>query len=156
MKRNILIALLTMMLCAGAVLLAGCGGDDFATYMKGQPAMRSSIDAQLAILSGDAKGSVQYKEDGAEVSVDYYALTQAELEGEETEKSIMRIPAGPRRWMSYCTVTTRRSSRIGNCCIRRSGAISPDLGNFRAMPKSGRTGLDLFSFKADTVYRQYS
>ena len=87
MKRNILIALLTMMLCAGAVLLAGCGGDDFATYMKGQPAMRSSIDAQLAILSGDAKGSVQYKEDGAEVSVDYYALTQAELEGEETEKT---------------------------------------------------------------------
>ena len=90
MKRNILIALLTMMLCAGAVLLAGCGGDDFATYMKGQPAMRSSIDAQLAILSGDAKGSVQYKEDGAEVSVDYYALTQAELEGEETEKTTRR------------------------------------------------------------------
>ena len=87
MKRNLMIILLAMVLCAGVLFLAGCGGDDFASYMKGQPSMRSAIDAQLAILSEDAKGSVQYKEDGAEVTVDYYALTQAELEGEETEKT---------------------------------------------------------------------
>ena len=90
MKRNIMIILLAMVLCAGVLFLAGCGGDDFASYMKGQPSMRSAIDAQLAILSEDAKGSVQYKEDGAEVTVDYYALTQAELEGEETEKTTRR------------------------------------------------------------------
>ncbi|MBQ9014782.1 MAG: hypothetical protein IJ109_05825 [Firmicutes bacterium] len=84
-------AVITAVLCMGAFLLTGCGDkNDFATYMKGQPAMRSAIETQLAILSSDAKGSIQYKEDGPEVTVTYYALTQKEIEGEEAEKCTER------------------------------------------------------------------
>ncbi|MBQ9059591.1 MAG: hypothetical protein IJ128_00430 [Firmicutes bacterium] len=84
-------AVLTAVICMSAFLLAGCGSpDNFESYMKGQPAMRSAIETQLAILSEDAKGSIQYKDDTAEVTVTYYALTQKELEGEETEKATTR------------------------------------------------------------------
>ncbi len=84
-------AALAAVLCMGLCILTGCGGDeDFATYMQGQPAMRSAIDAQLAILNEDAKGAVQYKENTAEVTVTFYALTQAEIEGEVTEKTTER------------------------------------------------------------------
>ena len=49
-------AVLTAVLCVSAFLLAGCGSDQILeNYMKGQPAMRASIDAQLAIVSPDAK-----------------------------------------------------------------------------------------------------
>ena len=80
------IALCLAVLCASLCILTACGEDNFETYMNGQPAMRSSIDARLAILSSEAKGSVQYKGDVAEVTVAYYALTKKEIEGAETEK----------------------------------------------------------------------
>lgn len=87
-------AVFTAAVCMGAFLLTGCGDkDDFANYMKGQPAMRSSIETQLAILSSDAKGSIQYNENGPEVTVTYYALTQKEIEGEEAEKCTKRCNA---------------------------------------------------------------
>ena len=89
MKKNTIAMSITLMavLFISLIFMVGCGGnEDFASYMKGQPAMRASIDSQLAILNEDAKGSVQYVENNAEVTVKYYALTQAEIVGEEAEK----------------------------------------------------------------------
>lgn len=89
--RKIHIVFLAMILCMGLFLLSGCGqAENFAEYMKGEPAMRSAIDTQLNILSPEAKASVQYTEDTAEVTVTYYALTQAEIEGLEAEKTARR------------------------------------------------------------------
>ena len=87
------ILLLAVVMMVSMLLLSACGSAsnmDFATYMKEQPAERASIDAQLAILSADAKGSVQYVDNKAEISVSYYALTQAELDELEVQRVMRR------------------------------------------------------------------
>lgn len=93
MKKNLkkIIAVCAACLCMSLFVLTGCGNDqNFADYMQGQPALRSQIETDLAILSEDAKGSVQYLEDGAEITVTYYALTKAEIEGEEAQECTER------------------------------------------------------------------
>lgn len=87
MKKNLkkVIAVCAACLCMSLFVMTGCGSEgNFADYMQGQPALRSQIDTDLAILSEDAKGSVQYTKDGAEITVTYYALTQEEIDEEET------------------------------------------------------------------------
>ncbi len=89
MKKNLkkMTAVCLAGLCLSLFILTGCGNDqNFADYMQDQPALRSTIETDLAILSEDAKGSVQYLEDGAEITVTYYALTRAEIEGEEAQE----------------------------------------------------------------------
>ena len=75
-------------------LLAGCGsaaGQNLQDYMKGEPALRQSVDAELNILSPDAKASVQYTEDNkAEVTVQYYAMTDEEIQAIEPNKAEIR------------------------------------------------------------------
>ena len=93
MKKNLKKAIVVGLacLCASLFVMTGCGNDqNFADYMQGQPALRSQIETDLAILSEDSKGSVQYMEDGAEITVTYYALTKAEIEGEEAEECTER------------------------------------------------------------------
>jgi hypothetical protein len=58
--------------------------------MQGQPALRSSIDAQLSVLSADAKGSVQYVDNKAIITVNYYTLTQAEIDQLEMQRVMGR------------------------------------------------------------------
>ncbi len=93
MKKNLkkIIAVCAACLCMSPFVLTGCGNSQsFADYMQEQPAIRSQIETDLAILSEDAKGSVQYLEDGAEITVTYYALTKAEIEGEEAQECTER------------------------------------------------------------------
>ena len=90
-KKHIVLLALLMMLAL--LLLSACGNSldkDFATYMKGQPAMRGTIDAQLAIINAEAKGSVQYVDDKAEITIDYYALTQSEIDELEVQRIMKR------------------------------------------------------------------
>ncbi len=90
-KKSIVLFLAMMMLAL--FLLTACGSNadkDFASYMKGQPALRSSIDAQLSVLSSDAKGSVQYVDNKALITVTYYALTQAEIDQLEMQRVMGR------------------------------------------------------------------
>lgn len=95
MKKNrikqIIVCLAVM--CASVCMLTACGGDDFESYMSGQSSLDTTIDAELSILSCEAKASVQYKEDTAKVKVDYYALTQAEIDEEEIDKCTARCEA---------------------------------------------------------------
>ena len=87
-------AAVTLMLAMSLLMLAGCGsmqGQNLEDYMKGQPAMRGSIDARLGILSGDAKASVQYTEDNkAEVTVQYYSMSDEEIAVLEPNKAEVR------------------------------------------------------------------
>lgn len=95
MKKK-LSAILAMMLMLTMSLFAftGCGsaqGQNLEDYMKGQPNLRGSVDAQLGILSPDAKASVQYTEDNkAEVTVQYYAMTDEEIAAIEPDKAEIR------------------------------------------------------------------
>lgn len=89
--RQIVVCLAVM--CASLFAFTACGGDDFESYMSGQPALDSTIDAELSILSCAAKGSVQYEGDIAKVKVDYYALTKDEIGEEETAKCTARCNA---------------------------------------------------------------
>ena len=85
-----------MLLTAGLFLFAGCGsaqGQSLEDYMKGQSALRQSVDAELGILSPDAKASVQYKENKAEVTVQYYAMTDEEITAIEPDKAKIRCNA---------------------------------------------------------------
>ena len=93
MKKKLtrVMAMCMTVLLIGLFALTGCGSDEnFEEYMKGQPAMRSAIDTQLNILGPDAKASVQYKEDTAEITVTFYALTQKEIGKEETAETKTR------------------------------------------------------------------
>ena len=75
------ILLLAVVMMVSMLLLSACGSAsnmDFATYMKEQPAARASIDAQLAILSADAKGSVQYVDNKAAMEVTIYGSDAGE------------------------------------------------------------------------------
>ena len=88
---------MTLIMALGLLGLTACGsvkGQNLEDYMKGEPNLRSSIDAQLSILSPDAKASVQYTEDNkAEVTVQYYAMTDKEIEAIEPHKAEIRCNA---------------------------------------------------------------
>lgn len=98
MKKSIsVIAVFVLIAVSGLFLLAGCGssqGQNLEDYMKAQSTLRSSIDAQLSILSPDAKASVQYTADNkAEVTVQYYAMTDEEIAAIEPDKAKIRCNA---------------------------------------------------------------
>lgn len=96
-KKLFLIAVAMLIAVSGMCMLAGCGsteGQNLEDYMKGQPTLRGSVDAQLGILSPDAKASVQYTEDNkAEVTVQYYAMTDEEIAAIEPNKAEIRCKA---------------------------------------------------------------
>ena len=96
-KNHKLITIITLVIAAGLLMFTGCGsaqGQNLEDYMKGQPTLRSSVDAQLNILSPDAKASVQYTEDNkAKVTVQYYAMTDEEIEAIEPDKAEIRCKA---------------------------------------------------------------
>lgn len=93
-KKLSVITALVLLLAAGLFLFAGCGsnqGQNLEDYMKDQTALRGSVDAQLGILSPDAKASVKYREDNkAEITVQYYALTDEEIAAIEPDKAKVR------------------------------------------------------------------
>ncbi|MBQ3465858.1 MAG: hypothetical protein IJH22_02895 [Firmicutes bacterium] len=93
-KKLSAITAVVLMLAMSLFMFAGCGsmqGQNLEDYMKGQPAMRGSIDARLGILSGDAKASVQYTEDNkAEVTVQYYSMSDEEIAAIEPDKAEIR------------------------------------------------------------------
>jgi len=95
MKKKIsVIAAMMLTFTMSLVMLAGCGstqGQNLEDYMKDQTSLRGSVDAQLGILSPDAKASVQYTEDNkAEVTVQYYAMTDEEIAAIEPNKAEIR------------------------------------------------------------------
>ncbi len=95
MKKKLSTILSLTILCVmGLFLFAGCGtlqGQNLEDYMKDQPTLRQNADVQLGILSPDAKASVQYTEDNkAEVTVQYYAMTEEEINGIEPQKAEIR------------------------------------------------------------------
>ena len=93
-KKLSVITALVLLLAAGLFLFAGCGsnqGQNLEDYMKDQTALRGSVDAQLGILSPDAKASVKYREDNkAEITVQYYAMTDEEITAIEPDKAKVR------------------------------------------------------------------
>ena len=93
-KKLSVITAVMFLLTAGLVLFAGCGsnqGQNLEDYMKDQTALRGSVDAQLGILSPDAKASVKYREDNkAEITVQYYAMTDEEIAAIEPDKAEIR------------------------------------------------------------------
>ena len=93
-KKLSVITALVLLLAAGLFLFAGCGsnqGQNLEDYMKDQTALRGSVDAQLGILSPDAKASVKYREDNkAEITVQYYAMTDEEIAAIEPDKAKVR------------------------------------------------------------------
>ena len=93
-KKLSVITALVLLLAAGLFLFAGCGsnqGQTLEDYMKDQTALRGSVDAQLGILSSDAKASVKYREDNkAEITVQYYAMTDEEIAAIEPDKAKVR------------------------------------------------------------------
>ena len=93
-KKLSVITALVLLLAAGLFLFAGCGsnqGQNLEDYMKDQTALRGSVDAQLGILSSDAKASVKYREDNkAEITVQYYAMTDEEITAIEPDKAKVR------------------------------------------------------------------
>lgn len=89
-------AALAIMLALSTFIITGCGtaqGENLENYMKGHPTERSDIDTQLYIISPDAKGSVQYVGNTAEVTVQYYAMTEDEVKAIEPEKAEVRAKA---------------------------------------------------------------
>lgn len=98
MKKKVsFVIIAALIVVMGSVCLCGCGstkGQDLESYMKGQPTARSSVDAQLSILSPDAKGSVAYTSDNkAEVTVQYYAMSDEEIKALEPDKAEVRSKA---------------------------------------------------------------
>ena len=98
MKKKLSIIITTLLIVVtGLFLFAGCGsaaGQNLEDYMKGQPNLRQSVDAQLNILSPDAKASVQYTEDNvAKITVQYYAMTDEEITAIEPNKAEIRCNA---------------------------------------------------------------
>ena len=93
-KKLSVITAILLIAAAGLLMFAGCGsmqGQNLEDYMKGQPTLRSSVDAQLSILSPDANASVKYTEDNkAEVTVKYYAMTDEEIAAIEPNKAEIR------------------------------------------------------------------
>lgn len=95
MKKKLLMLLVITMLCgAGLFLFTGCGsstGQNLEDYMKDQTSQRANTDAELSIISGDAKATVKYTPDNvAEVTVKYYALTNKEIKAIEPGKAAIR------------------------------------------------------------------
>lgn len=93
-KKLSLFVVLVLVLAMSSLVLTGCGslqGKNLEDYMKAQPAPRSSVDAQFSILSPDAKGTVSYTADNkAEVVVQYYAMTDEEIQALEPDKAEVR------------------------------------------------------------------
>lgn len=93
-KKLSLFVVLVLVLAMSSLVLTGCGslqGKNLEDYMKAQPAARSSVDAQFSILSPDAKGTVSYTADNkAEVVVQYYAMTDEEIQALEPDKAEVR------------------------------------------------------------------
>ena len=93
-KKLMLITAMMLIITTGLLMFAGCGsteGQNLEDYMKGQPALRSSVDARLGIISPDAKGSVKYREDNkAEVTVQYYSMSDEEIAALEPNKAEIR------------------------------------------------------------------
>lgn len=94
-KRKSSFVLAAAIACSmGMALLTGCGnmsGENLEEYMKDQSSLRQTVDAQLNILSADAKATVQYTEDSkAEVTVQYYAMTEEEIKAIEPDKAEIR------------------------------------------------------------------
>ncbi|MDO4870470.1 MAG: hypothetical protein Q4A65_09345 [Bacillota bacterium] len=94
MKKKLISITTLMLILVMGLVFTGCGstqGQNLEDYMKGQPSLRESTDAQLNILSPDAKASVQYTEDNkAEVTVQYYAMTDEEIKAIEPDKAEIR------------------------------------------------------------------
>ena len=98
MKKKLSVCITVILIVVtGLFLFAGCGsaaGQNLEDYMKGQPNLRQSVDAQLNLLSPDAKASVQYTEDNvADVTVQYYAMTDEEIAAIEPNKAEIRCKA---------------------------------------------------------------
>ena len=93
-KKLSLVAVMMLMITMSLFMLTGCGsmqGQNLEDYMKDQSALRSSVDAQLSILSPDARASVKYTEDNkAEVTVQYFAMTDEEIAAIEPNKAEIR------------------------------------------------------------------
>ena len=96
-KKLSLIIVTALVVVMSSVCLCGCGstkGQDLESYMKGQPTTRSSVDAKLSILSPDARGTVAYTADNkAEVTVQYYAMSDEEIKALEPDKAEVRSKA---------------------------------------------------------------
>lgn len=93
-KRMITVCAAVICLCFGMLLMTGCGSTaTFEDYMQSNSALRQSIDAQMTVLSPEAKGTVQYKDDSATVVVSYYSLTEMEIQGLEASKIAARCSA---------------------------------------------------------------
>ena len=95
MKKKLSVIIATMlMLTMSLFMFVGCGspqGQNLEEYMKDQSALRGSTDAQLSILSPDARASVKYTEDNkAEVVVQYYAMTDEDIAAIEPNKAEIR------------------------------------------------------------------
>ena len=93
-KKLSVVAAIMLLITMSLFMLTGCGsmqGQNLEDYMKDQSALRSSIDAQLSILSPDARASVKYTEDNkAEVTVQYFAMTDEEIAAIEPNKAEIR------------------------------------------------------------------
>ena len=93
-KKLSVVAAIMLLITMRLFMLTGCGsmqGQNLEDYMKDQSALRSSIDAQLSILSPDARASVKYTEDNkAEVTVQYFAMTDEEIAAIEPNKAEIR------------------------------------------------------------------
>ena len=93
-RRSLLIISLLLVMAFGIMIFTGCGssnGQNLSDYMKDQTNLRVNTDAKLNILSPDAKASVAYTEDNkAEVIVQYYAMTDEEIETIEPDKAESR------------------------------------------------------------------
>ena len=95
MNKKLLTTISLMLLFAmGLVAFTGCGtlqGQNLEDYMKDQTTLRQNTDVQLGILSPDAKASVKYTADNkAEVTVQYYAMTEDEINTVEPDKAEVR------------------------------------------------------------------
>ncbi len=93
MKKLTLVTMLLFVTGFCLVAFSGCGstqGIDLETYTKEQVAENESINAQLNILSPDAKASVKYTGNTAEVTVQYYAMTDEEIAQIEPDKAEIR------------------------------------------------------------------
>ena len=98
MKKKLSVIIAVMMISiTGLLVLTGCGssqGQNLEEYMKDQTNLRVNTDAQLSVLSPDAKGTVTYTADNkAEVLVQYYAMTDEEVAVIEPDKAESRCNA---------------------------------------------------------------
>ena len=115
-KKLSLIIVAALVMTMGLFALTGCGsmeGKNLEDYMKAQSAARASVDAQFSILSPDAKGTVSYTSDNtAEVVVQYYAMTDEEIQALEPNKAEVRSNAILKPVLEQFTKDTGNKAKV--------------------------------------------